>query len=219
MFGLSVPSLLARILVLVTAIPVHEYAHAWAAEKMGDPTAKWRKRLTLNPFEHMDPVGVIMLLLFGFGFAKAVPVNSLNFRDRKKGIIVTSLAGPASNILMALVCLLFYKLLYISYAIVPIGALALVVNILKFMVMTNLSLAVFNLLPIPPLDGWNVLCQFLPSEVYWKVASHERELVFAVLILVALGVFNIPMGILTNIFYFIIDKLTFFADFLRVLVL
>ena len=219
MFGLTVPVILARILVLVTAIPVHEYAHAWAAEKMGDPTAKWRKRLTLNPFEHMDPIGVMMLLFFGFGFAKAVPVNSLNFRDRKKGIIVTSLAGPVSNILMAFVCLLLYKLLFISYALVPIGVLAFIINILKFMVSTNLSLAVFNLLPIPPLDGWNVLCQFLPSEVYWKVASHERELVFLVLLLVALGVFNIPMGILTNMLYLMIDKLTFFADFLRVLVL
>ena len=102
--GLTLQRLLARVIVLMTAIPVHEAAHAWAADKMGDPTARYYKRISLNPLDHIDPIGAVMILLFGFGFARPVPVNSMHFRDRDKGIIVTSLAGPFSNVLMALVC-------------------------------------------------------------------------------------------------------------------
>ncbi|MEG2143824.1 MAG: site-2 protease family protein, partial [Oscillospiraceae bacterium] len=166
-----------------------------------------------------DPIGVVMILFFGIGFAKGVPVNSLNFRDRKKGIIVTSLAGPLSNVLLAFLCLLAYKLLYISYALVPMGILATLLTVLNFMVSINLSLAVFNMLPIPPLDGWNVLCQFLPSEIYWKVAAHERELVFLVLLLIMIGILDGPIGLLSHLLFVVIDKLTFFADFLRVIIL
>ena len=112
--GLTLQRLLARVIVLMTAIPVHEAAHAWAADKMGDPTARYYKRISLNPLDHIDPIGAVMILLFGFGFARPVPVNSMHFRDRDKGIIVTSLAGPFSNVLMALVCLVVTKLLLLA---------------------------------------------------------------------------------------------------------
>ena len=97
--GLTLQRLLARVIVLMTAIPVHEAAHAWAADKMGDPTARYYKRISLNPLDHIDPIGAVMILLFGFGFARPVPVNSMHFRDRDKGIIVTSLAAAAARLL------------------------------------------------------------------------------------------------------------------------
>ena len=101
-----IQTLIARIIVLMTAIPVHEYAHAWAAEKMGDPTARYYRRLSLNPLDHIDPIGALMILLLGFGFARPVPVNSLNFNNRRVGTVVTSLAGPLSNVIMALLSML-----------------------------------------------------------------------------------------------------------------
>ncbi|MEG1773844.1 MAG: site-2 protease family protein [Oscillospiraceae bacterium] len=215
---LTLSTLIARIIVLVTAIPVHEYAHAWAAEKMGDPTARFRKRLSLNPLDHIDPIGALMILLLGVGFARPVPINSLNFKNRKKGIVVTSLAGPASNVLMALLSLIVYKLLLIPYFGLQLDFLRVVLNILSYMVSINLSLAVFNLLPIPPLDGWHAISQALPASVYWKIAPYEQQIVWVVLILVVLGVFDLPLSLMTDLLFTLMDKITFFLDLLVYLV-
>ncbi|MEG2204581.1 MAG: site-2 protease family protein, partial [Oscillospiraceae bacterium] len=179
---LTLSTLIARIIVLVTAIPVHEYAHAWAAEKMGDPTARFRKRLSLNPLDHIDPIGALMILLLGVGFARPVPINSLNFKNRKKGIVVTSLAGPASNVLMALLSLIVYKLLLIPYFGLQLDFLRVVLNILSYMVSINLSLAVFNLLPIPPLDGSRIAALVLPQRWYFGMMRYERYVMLALFV-------------------------------------
>ena len=212
--GVSIQVILARIIVLMTAIPVHEYAHAWAAERMGDPTARYRKRLSLNPLDHIDPIGALMILFIGIGFAKPVPINALNFRDQRKGIIVTSLAGPVSNIFMALAALIFYKLLRIAIFLFGWSVLGGFLQVLGFMVGINLTLAVFNLLPIPPLDGWHALSQVLPRSVYWKIAPYEHQILWIVLILVFMGFFTGPISLLTGLLYALLNAATFFLDIL-----
>ena len=208
--GMSVQVIIARVIVLMTAIPVHEFAHAYAAEKMGDSTARYNRRLSLNPFDHIDPLGALMILFLGFGFARPVPINSLNFRDRTKGIVVTSLAGPVSNILMALVCLVIAKLLRLAYALSGLTFIVGIFQVISFMVRINLMLAAFNLLPIPPLDGWNAICPLLPRELYWKIQPYEQQMVWIVLLLVWIGAFNGILGFITSGLYIIIDMLTSF---------
>lgn len=217
--GLGIEVLLARVIVLMTAIPVHEYAHAWAAEKMGDPTARFRKRLSLNPLDHIDPIGAVMILLLGIGFAKPVPINAFNFRDQKKGIIFTSLAGPVSNIFMALAALAGFKLLRIVVIMFSLHALSGFLQILGFMVGINLTLAVFNLLPIPPLDGWHALSQLLPRELYWRIAAYEQRILWFVLILVFMGAFSAPVSFLSGILYSILDAATYILDIFTAVVL
>ena len=208
--GLSLQIILARLIVLMTAIPVHEFAHAWAAEKMGDSTARYSRRLSLNPLDHIDPIGALMILLIGIGFARPVPIDSRNFRDHKMGTIVTSLAGPASNILMALVCMIVAKLLRVAFLATQFGFLVGIYQVISFMVNVNLMLAVFNLLPIPPLDGWHAICPLLPRELYWKIAAYEHQIVWLVLILVWFGAFNGILGTLSSLLYMLLDAMTFF---------
>lgn len=208
--GLSLQVILARLIVLMTAIPVHEFAHAWAAEKMGDSTARYSRRLSLNPLDHIDPIGALMILLIGIGFARPVPIDSRNFRDHKMGTIVTSLAGPASNILMALVCMIVAKLLRVVFLTTQFGFLVGIYQVVSFMVSVNLMLAVFNLLPIPPLDGWHAICPILPRELYWKIAAYEHQIVWLVLILVWFGAFNGILGTLSGLLYMLLDAMTFF---------
>lgn len=208
--GLSLQVLIARVIVLMTAIPVHEFAHAWAAEKMGDQTARYSRRLSLNPMDHIDPIGALMILLLGIGFARPVPINSLNFRDRTKGIVVTSLAGPASNVLMALLALVAAKLIRLAYYATGIGILAGVFQVMSFMVSINLSLAAFNLIPLPPLDGYHAICPLLPREFYWKIQPYEQQAVWLVLILAWVGALNGIIGTVVGVFYRLINALTFF---------
>ncbi len=208
--GLSLQIILARLIVLMTAIPVHEFAHAWAAEKMGDSTARYSRRLSLNPLDHIDPIGALMILLIGIGFARPVPIDSRNFRDHKMGTIVTSLAGPASNILMALVCMIVAKLLRVAFLATQFGFLVGIYQVISFMVNVNLMLAAFNLLPIPPFDGWHAICPLLPRELYWKIAAYEHQIVWLVLILVWFGAFNGILGTLSSLLYMLLDAMTFF---------
>lgn len=208
--GLSLQIILARLIVLMTAIPVHEFAHAWAAEKMGDSTARYSRRLSLNPLDHIDPIGALMILLLGIGFARPVPIDSRNFRDQTKGTIVTSLAGPASNVLMALVCMIAAKLLRLAFMATQLGLLVGIYQVVSFMVSVNLMLAVFNLLPVPPLDGWHAICPLLPREIYWKVQAYEHQIVWLVLILVWVGAFNGILGTLSSALYRLLDAMTFF---------
>ena len=177
---------------------------------MGDSTARYSRRLSLNPLDHIDPIGALMILLIGIGFARPVPIDSRNFRDHKMGTIVTSLAGPASNILMALVCMIVAKLLRVAFLATQLGFLVGIYQVISFMVNVNLMLAVFNLLPIPPLDGWHAICPLLPRELYWKIAAYEHQIGWFVLFLVFFGAFNGILGTLSSLLYMLLDAMTFF---------
>lgn len=173
---------------LVIALSFHEFAHGYAAYKMGDNTARYSGRLSMNPLHHMDPVGTICLLLFRFGWAKPVPINPYNFRDRRKGIIIVSLAGPFANFLLALVCAIIIAFLQkITHAPEIVTFLTL---ILYYSELLNIGLIVFNLIPIPPLDGSKVLLELLPYRYRDFFYRMERYSQFILILLIVSGVLN-----------------------------
>jgi Zn-dependent protease len=143
---------------LLFSVIIHEVAHGWVAYRMGDPTAKWSGRLTLNPLKHLDPIGTLMLFLAGFGWAKPVPVNFNNLSDKRKGLIFVSLAGILANILFAFGAQLFVRLFSASFSGVN---LILVYKVCQSVAYINITLAALNLIPIPPLDGSKILMGIL----------------------------------------------------------
>ncbi|MDD4304798.1 MAG: site-2 protease family protein, partial [Patescibacteria group bacterium] len=150
----------AWLIAIVFSISIHEFAHAYAANSQGDPTAKLLGRLTLNPLSHIDPMGFFALLLVGFGWGKPVPVNPINFRNKKWGDVIVSFAGPLSNFVMILT---FGIILKLTYLYTNLGQDNLMIQFLFFIVMINIVLGIFNLIPIPPLDGSHILFSILPS--------------------------------------------------------
>lgn len=201
--------MMVSLIVAFTALPVHEAAHAYVASKLGDDTAKYQGRLTLNPFVHLDLLGTVSLALFGFGWAKPVPINPRNFKNPKLGMMLSSLAGPVSNILLALVLMIVYKVtspfLYTSTAY---GSNF--VTIIYIMVMLNTYLAVFNLLPIPPLDGSRLLTYFLPAKYYFQIMQYERYIWIGLIVLLYTGVLSGPLMWLSSLLIGLLDKMTFF---------
>jgi Zn-dependent protease len=157
---MTIISLLISLLIILFAITIHEFSHALAADILGDPTPRLAGRLTLNPIKHIDPIGFLMLLLVRFGWAKPVPINPYNFKDPSRGEMVVSFAGPASNFLAAFLVARLIKLIPIN--IIMSGYVASAVSDFIFI---NLALAVFNLIPVPPLDGSHILEPFIPYEM------------------------------------------------------
>ena len=162
--------------ILLLALSVHEYAHAWAAVKLGDSTPKWEGRLTLNPLAHLDPVGLLALVLTRrFGWAKPVRVNPRNLANRKAGMVMVSLAGPGANVVFAILLSAIIKLIYGAYGFRR-EAIAFLIMALDQGVWINLGLAVFNLVPIPPLDGSKILAAVLRGEaarVYYRLEQYS----------------------------------------------
>ncbi|MDR3313658.1 MAG: site-2 protease family protein [Oscillospiraceae bacterium] len=188
--------------VVFLTMPVHEAAHAWMAKKLGDDTGWMHGRLTLNPLKHIDWIGALLILVVGFGYAKPVPVNVRNFRKPQRDMALTALAGPVSNLLMATVCSFAKNLVrYIAYKLLFAGnlsdtgldALGLVANFFYFAAFINISLAVFNLLPIPPLDGSRLLTAFLPARIWYKIMQYETYIRYGLLALLLFGVLTAPL--------------------------
>lgn len=180
-----------RIPALLLALIIHEFAHGKMADKLGDPTPRYAGRLTLNPIAHLDPVGLLMLWLFKFGWAKPVPINPFHFRNRRQGLILVSAAGPAANIMTAFLVLILIKLW---------PGTGLILTILAWVYRYNLYLAVFNLIPIPPLDGSKIVMGLLPNEQANTFSQFEVYGPIVLILLVYLGgVGRILSPLITNL--------------------
>jgi Zn-dependent protease len=203
-FGSAIAYIIASLLVIFVTLPFHEYAHAFAADKLGDRTARYQGRLTLNPLAHIDYLGALAIILFGFGWARPVPVNANNFEKPKRDMAITAAAGPVMNLALAFLG----SFLHCFFAYIAIGKESIfcvyVALLFDAFCVINIGLAVFNLLPIPPLDGWKVLGAALPARIYWKVMSYERYISFAVILLICTGTLSVPLGIVRDFLYSIV---------------
>ena len=168
--------LLLTLPAVLLAISVHETAHVYSSYKMGDPTAKYSGRLSINPLAHFDLVGFLCMMFFHFGWAKPVPINPDNFKNRKKGIIYVSLAGPVSNLAMAIISAVLlgilgkftgFGALFANHGMLK--GLDVLVVMLYYCIILNVGLMIFNLIPIPPLDGSKVLMEFLPGRIKYRI--------------------------------------------------
>lgn len=177
-------SLLYRLPAVLLALSVHECAHAFAAYKAGDPTARNLGRMTLDPIKHIDPIGLICLLFFGFGWAKPVPINSRNFKHYRRDNILVSLAGIISNFILSFICTGIFVLVVNGFGVTN----EIFVGIMFYMIAINITLGVFNLIPIPPLDGSHVLGSFLRGKAARVYGSLQRYGFIIVIVLLATGV-------------------------------
>lgn len=189
--------ILPRLVVLFVCLPVHEFGHAFVADKLGDPTPRREGRLTLNPFVGIDPLGAICLLLTGFGWSRGATVNPFNLRDRKGGMALVALAGPVMNLLL---CFLFVGLAKLTALFATAVWAAYVYLIFLYIAQINLSLAVFFLIPFPPLDGAEILYFFLPPRATYWMREHTQVLSIAFLVFLILGGSSLLSLITTPIF-------------------
>lgn len=169
--------------IILVTITIHEFAHAKVADMLGDPTPRMAGRLTLNPISHIDPIGFLMLIMVRFGWAKPVPINPYNFSDPRRGSLLVSLAGPFSNFIFAFILARLYRFLPVFYG-------DLLPAIISYTIWINLALGVFNLIPVPPLDGSHVLEYFLP---YHQMENYYRIQQYGFLILVVIILFGSPI--------------------------
>lgn len=203
--GTVAAQVISILFVILCILPLHELAHAWVANKLGDPTAKLEGRLTFNPLASVDPMGALALLLFGFGWAKPVPVDSRYFRKPKRDMAITALAGPVSNLLAAFVGA---ALVAIMEAFSPYnGFTNFVYNVLWYYVVVNISLAVFNLIPMPPLDGSRIVAAFLSDRAMYTYYRYQNLFVMVMFLLLLSGALSGPLATAQTFFANIIFSL------------
>ena len=183
-------SVLIRLLLvmpsILMALTFHEFAHGFIANKLGDPTAKNLGRLTLNPLKHLDPMGTLMMLFVGIGYAKPVPINSRYFKKPKRDMALTALAGPAMNLILSFAGVMIYSVYlaflgsnnYITYAVYVF---------FYYFAYLNAYLAIFNLMPIPPFDGSRIALVLLPDKYYWGIMKYERTIMIVTIMLLGLS--------------------------------
>ncbi len=200
-----VAGVLSSIFVVFCTLPVHEFAHAVVADRLGDPTARRNGRLTLNPFAHLDLWGCLLIVLVGFGYAKPVPVNMRNFKNPKGGMALVALAGPLSNIIMAIV---FLILRWVFWTYRSSDFTVILAYFFYYAAYINVSLAVFNLLPIPPLDGSRIATALIPNETYYKIMRYERYIMIGLFVLLLSGFLTRPLSALTELVIDGLEKLT-----------
>lgn len=224
-------SLLLSLPVIIIALCVHETAHGYVAYKMGDPTARNLGRLTLNPIKHLDPLGTLAMLVFGFGWAKPVPINARNFNNPRVGMAITGIAGPISNLILGLISCVFYSMSNVAYLVLlakgASESVTTVIYVLTLLFLVgaslNFGLMAFNLIPVPPFDGSRFFYLLLPQKLYFKVMQYEQYIMIAVLLLflalsrvglspisfVSNGLFGLVTEPLTNLFLKLANNLFF----------
>ncbi len=197
--------------VVFCTMPVHEYAHALVATKLGDETPRLSGRLTLNPMAHISPWGALMIALVGFGYAKPVPVNVRNTKleNKKLAMALIAFAGPLSNLLvgfLSVLCMYIVTMFASSNGEQSATAIAFY-RFFNFSARININIAVFNLIPIPPLDGSRILFSILPTKYYFLIMKYERYILAALFVLLLTGALTLPLNYLSNFVYNLFDKL------------
>ena len=217
--SIDVLQIITKILIIFLVLPIHECAHAWAAHKMGDETAAYSGRLTLNPLAHIDILGALCLLITGFGWAKPVPINPLKFKKQRFGIAITAAAGPLSNLAVSFIAMIIYRIVLSlpggsGYFLSSAGDITggfVILYILQFFILVNIGLAIFNLIPIPPLDGSKIISYFTSAKLDRWI--YEPQLIvnavfFAVIIT---GILSKPLNIIGGYVY---DLFWFITNFI-----
>lgn len=221
-----------KLIIIFLCLPVHEFSHAWSAKKLGDTTQDYKGRLTLNPLAHLDPFGAVCLFLTGFGWAKPVEVNSRLFKNFKRDMAITAAAGPISNLVLGIIGAILWKVILCVYwrgaglgisDIAAAGGAADVVGlqlakgndalfwlqfIMWYFVRINLGLAVFNLIPVPPLDGSKVIMFFLPNHINYKLYEYQMYIYIGFIVVLMTGLIDTPLGFLQGAVFSLIDLIT-----------
>ncbi len=204
--GYALLKILASLIVIFLIMPLHEFAHSFVAYKLGDYTAKYAGRLSINPLHHIDPLGAVLILLLGIGWAKPVPIDQRNFKNPKRDTALVALAGPLSNLLAAVLGGLILNATFSGYNLNYNKFSYATETFWSFFIMINIGLAVFNLIPIPPLDGFRILSAFLPNNVLSKYFKYERVASIVLFVLIFIGLLNRPLSTINmNLFRWIIN--------------
>ena len=206
-FGVDLVEILIRVPIVLICLVVHEVSHGYMAMKLGDPTARNLGRLSMNPLKHIDPIGAVCMLLFRFGWAKPVPINSRYFRKPRRDMALTALAGPVSNFIMAFVGVIIASISIVLFSRFPVyegfgyNLWYVWFVFVETFIFMNLSLGVFNMIPVPPLDGSRIFLTFLPAKYYFGIMKYERYIMIGMLILLYTGILTLPLSRIVSWLY------------------